>query len=298
MAALIFCLPLLSAAQPDYEVPFDFLHNQIVVAVSINGSGPFRAVIDTGTHATTVSEDLVHRLGLPKGRRVRGTGAGAGEVSGFEVKFDEVAVGPASVRGMSAVAMNLDRLSSAIGRQLDCVLGSGFLASRIVQIDYFRRRLVFWSASPFGAAAPPPDSARAIAFPMRFVDRSILPVIEDCIINGVRIPVTIDTGSSFGLILFPHAIRALGIEELAKSGTQLGAFGYGGKARLTKGWVRSFALKHMDLGAIEVAYVLSGYEAGDASRRGGNVGNALLQDFRLTLDYVNRVLVLESTEDE
>jgi hypothetical protein len=73
--------------------------------------------------------------------------------------------------------------------------------------------------------------------------------------------------------------------------------GYRGKARLAKGWTRSVALKTIDLGAIEVAYVRSGYgEDEDIARRGGNLGNAVLQDFVLTLDYPHHIVVLEAAD--
>jgi hypothetical protein len=54
-------------------------------------------------------------------------------------------------------------------------------------------------------------------------------------------------------------------------------------------------LKSIDLGAIEVAYVEKGYgEREPLERRGGNLGNGVLQDFVLTLDYINSVVVLEA----
>jgi hypothetical protein len=116
-------------------------------------------------------------------------------------------------------------------------------------------------------------------------------------VNGTRIPVTLDTGSSLALILFPEAIRHLGLERLAREGIPLDAAGYGGRANLSKGWVRSVKLGAIDLGAIEVAYVEKGYADREAlARRGGNLGNAVLQDFVLTLDYCHRLVVLEAVD--
>jgi hypothetical protein len=108
------------------------------------------------------------------------------------------------------------------------------------------------------------------SFPMQFRANSILPVIEECYVNGTKITVTLDTGSSLGLILFPQAVRYLGLEELARDGIPLNAAGYRGRARLMKGWVRSVKLKTYALGAVEVAYVESGYgDNEDLGRRGG-----------------------------
>jgi hypothetical protein len=76
------------------------------------------------------------------------------------------------------------------------------------------------------------------------------------------------------------------------------AAGYLGEARLTKGWVKSVMLKSIDLGAIEVAYARKGYATDEnPERRGGSIGNAILQDFVLALDYRARVVTLQSVAE-
>ena len=279
------------------EVPFDFLHNQIVLHGTINGQGPYNILLDTGTHVTTIDAGLAGRLHLPLGIEVsESVGAGTGNISGRRTVCEELRLGELTVTRLSAIALDLSTVSRVMGRPLDGVLGYNFLASRVVRIDYFRRRIVFYAESPY-PPSPLPGTPRRASFPMQFRERSVLPVLEECYVNGQKIPVTLDTGSSFGLILFPQAIRRLGLEKLAHDGIPLGAAGYKGNAHLTKGWVTSVRLKSVDLGAIEVAYVESGYgENEDLEQRGGNLGNAVLQDFTLTLDYRDRVVVLEALE--
>lgn len=287
------------AAGPDLEVPFDFLHNQIVLRATINGQGPYNVVLDSGTHATTIDVGLARRLRLPLGTaKSEGRGAGNGRVFGQQTVCEELRVGDLAARRLAAVALDLSKVSRTMGRPLHGVLGFSFLASRIVQIDYFRRRIRFYAESPFSPSPRPPNTPRRVVFPMRFLANSVLPVLEDCYVNGTRIPVTLDTGSSLGLILFPSAIQRLGLEELAREGLPVHAAGYRGEAHLTKGWVRSVLLQTIDLGAIEVAYVEKGYgEREGPDGRGGNLGNAVLQDFVLTLDYPNRLVVLETTDE-
>ena len=133
---------------------------------------------------------------------------------------------------------------------------------------------------------------------MQFHSQSVLPVLEDCYVNGTRLTVTLDTGSSLGLVLFPPTIERLGLGELARTGIPMEAAGYLGEARLTKGWVKSVMLKSIDLGAVEVAYVRKGYAADqDPERRGGSIGNVILQDFVLTLDYRNRRVTLQNVSE-
>lgn len=283
---------LVAAERADQELPFDFLHNQIVLRVTVKGSGPYNFVLDTGTHASTIDLRLARRLRFPLFRtRTESRGAGSSRVYGQQTVLEGLRVGALIVRNLPAAAMDLAELSRQLGQPLHGVLGNNFLASRITQIDYFRRRIRFLAEPPVSQ----PDDARRISFPMQFRAGDVLPLLEECYINGAKTAVTLDTGSSLGLILFPETVRRLGLEDLARSGIPMDAAGYRGTARLTKGWVRSVALKTLDLGAIEVAYARSGYgDGGEPQRRGGNLGNAVLQDFVVTLDYRNRMVVLES----
>jgi hypothetical protein len=177
------------------------------------------------------------------------------------------------VRNLDAAAVDLSAASEFLVRPLHGVLGFSFLKNRVTRIDYFRRRIRFSDGPP---PEQRPDGPGFISFPMLFTENSVLPVVQDCYVNGARLSVTLDTGSSLGLILFPRAIERLGLGELARSGIPMHAGGYLGRASLTKGWATSVKLGSIDLGAIEVAYVQKGYgEDETLARRGGNVGNAV-----------------------
>ncbi len=297
IAFFTLCAGVLCAGgtEPVTEVPFVLLHNQILVQASMNGTGPHDFVLDSGTRGTTVDLELARRLRLPLGTQRRGAvGVGAGRAVSLDATCAELRIGDLRMTNVPVVAMNLRSISRALGRPLGGVLGSGFLDSRITQIDYSRRRIRIWGSTPFGASPSPVDTPRRASVPLTFLDGSVLPLFKECFVNGNRLPVTIDTGSSFGLILFPAAVQKLGLEALAHDGPPQPAAGYRGQVRLTRGWVRSVRLNGVDLGAIEVAYARSGYgQQENSDLRGGNLGNAVLQDFVLTLDYVNRVVVLE-----
>lgn len=286
---LLTCLHGWAAA---LDVPFQFMHNQILVEAKIGGRGPFTFILDTGTHGVAIDLDLARRLGLPLDRqRITIVGAGNSRTHGRRTSIESLRIGELAIERIEATALPLEGFEEELGRPLHGVLGSGLLASRIVQVDYFHRRIRFLDE-------PPGPAARRITFPMLFHAGSALPILETCEVNGVRIPITIDTGSSLGLILFPAAVQRLGLENLARQGAPIGAAGYRGRARLTRGWVRSLKIESLDLGAVEAAFVEKGYgEGAPLEGRGGNLGNAVLQDFTLTLDYRNKIVVLEAVED-
>ena len=293
LIALTWCAAI--AAASEAEVPFDFVHNQLVLRATINGRGPYNVVLDTGTHTSAIDLKLAQRLALPLGVQAAVTGgAGAGRPRGYRTLCSEIKVGEVTSRNVDAVALDLSKVGKKLGRRLDGVLGYSFLSAWIVRIDYLHRRVRLYSTSP---TSTPPEDGRRVVVPMRFRPQSMLPVIGDCYVNGMRIALSLDTGSSLGLVLFPRTIDRLGLRVLARSGVPLQATGYLGEAYLTKGWVRSLAVKGLDLGAIEAAYVERGYADNEnPDERGGSLGNGVLQDFVVTLDYRDRVVVLEPVE--
>lgn len=285
------------AADPRLEIPFDLLHNQIVLRGMLNGRGPYSFILDTGTRATTIDVQVARELGLPLAGQLTSEGVGTGRSPGRPATFVELQIGGIVVPRLDAAVFDLSALSRSLGRPLRGVLGFGFLESRVTQIDYFQRRIRFYEESPFPMNGRR-DDEKFISFPMQFHSQSVLPVLKDCYVNGTRLTVTLDTGSSLGLVLFPHTIERLGLVELARTGIPMEAAGYLGEARLTKGWVKSVMLRSIDLGAIEVAYARTGYATDeDPERRGGSIGNAILQDFVLTLDYRAGVVTLQSVAE-
>ena len=250
-------LPIFAAGS-SLEIPFDFIHNQIVLRGMLNGHGPYSFILDTGTRATTIDLQVARELGLPLGAQATSVGVGGGRSMGRHTTFVDLQIGGIAGHHLDAAVFDLSAISRSLGRPLHGVLGFGFLDARITQIDYFQRRVRFYEDSPFPLNERREDS-KLISFPMQFHSQSVLPVLEDCYVNGMRLTVTLDTGSSLGLVLFPRTIERLGFGELARTGIPLEAAGYLGGARLTKGWVKSVMLKSIDLGAIEVAYARKGY---------------------------------------
>ena len=137
-----------AAVAADIEIPFEFLHNQIVLGTKVNGNGPYNFVLDTGTYASTIDLGLARRLQIPlASTRSESRGAGSGRVFGRTAVVERLAVGGLEVGQLPVVALDLSRVSAQLGRPLHGVLGNNFLASRITQIDYFRRRIRFLAES-------------------------------------------------------------------------------------------------------------------------------------------------------
>jgi hypothetical protein len=109
------------------------------VAVMVNGAGPFRFLLDTGSAGTSVSDDLARRLDAPAVARAEVTSA-AGVEPGLIVRLDGLAVGGRTAEGLLATVVPAERLRGD-GAALDGVLGQDFLARFNYTLDYGRARL-------------------------------------------------------------------------------------------------------------------------------------------------------------
>jgi Aspartyl protease len=61
------------------EIPFEFIHESIVVQATVNGHGPFWMLLDTGADPSIVELGTAKRVGLKiatKGQQGSGGGAG------------------------------------------------------------------------------------------------------------------------------------------------------------------------------------------------------------------------------
>lgn len=105
----------------------------------INGAGPFRLLLDTGSSASSVSRKLMRTLQLaavgtmdlvtPSGTRARDG-----------VRLAVMSVGAASRRSLLASVID-DRDLAALGPDVDGILGQDFLVEQHYTLDYRRKRL-------------------------------------------------------------------------------------------------------------------------------------------------------------
>jgi predicted aspartyl protease len=113
----------------------------LIVAVHINGQGPFDFVLDTGATLTCVDRDLATRLNLEDARRVaRGSSiGGTGQVR--LVRIDSLRIGRSSAHDLVGCALQLDQLQRMPGLQAHGLVGLNFLKSFRVTLDFERRVL-------------------------------------------------------------------------------------------------------------------------------------------------------------
>lgn len=282
-----------SSNQPIAEVPFAFDRTSVIIQVRLNGKGPFNMVLDTGSDVATIDLATAKDLGLNlKLTGQQATGAGSEKSQIFLTQIPQVEIGGLASRNIVAVAVDLSKSSQVLGKSLHGVLGYNVLKNRVVQFDYPKRVIRFYSSSPYPKVAPTSNDERRVVLPFRLRDDS--PIIDDVFVNGKKITAVIDTGGGGTYFaLMPEAISSLGLaQEMSQAEPDSRGVGVNGLISSRKGKIKTLRVGAIKIDSPTVIFYPKG--AGKDNRKfGGAIGNAFLQDFVVTFDYLNKTVVLE-----
>jgi predicted aspartyl protease len=114
----------------------------LTVPVHVNGSGPYRFVLDTGATLTCVNSRVAAELELPEQRGMTGMGAGVASSGRMRlVRVDSLRVGGAAAAGLTACELDLAHVE-ALGIEIDGLLGLNFLREYRVTLDFEREVLI------------------------------------------------------------------------------------------------------------------------------------------------------------
>jgi len=291
LAALALATTVGCAANPQsLSTHFQDPHNIPLVPTFIGESGPHHFLLDTGVYPSVIDLETGRSLGLPIDdsdvQEAEGTGEGEG-----------LAIMPARIIGLSiegrsfpeieAVAADLSSFSEVLGVELAGILGFSFLDARVVRIDYAAKQI--WVADRAEELPPLPSSVQqTYTIPLLFnSDGDQIPVFE-IEIDGEPVMVSLDTGKSGGIEFFKSAVERLQLEEAAAQGAERTRLGARGTSTVTTGTMDSVTLGPFNLTDVPVAFSerLVGEE-----RREGNAGNNFLNNFVVTIDYVDRLII-------
>jgi predicted aspartyl protease len=274
------------------EVPFSFEHNQVILQVKVNGKGFYNMLLDTGTDPSAIDLATAKEIGLkldPVKRK--GVGVGTGEAEVYLTKLQLIEVGEITAKDILAGAVDLSNVSQSIGIPLHGVLGYSFLKNRIVEFDYPKRILRFYPNSPITKIEN--ETNRAI-FSMLFAKGGNVPIIEGIKINGKKVRAIVDTGSSKSFIFTPAGTKYLGLEEIAGSGNKETGIGYRGKAEMRKGQIKKIIIGVISVDDPTVSFYSEGSgQDKELDIYGINIGNAFMQDYIMTFDYRNKMIVFD-----
>jgi predicted aspartyl protease len=157
-------------------------HNRLTVPVRLGASRPYHFLVDTGSDRTSVSRQLARELGLQERASAElHSATGSSEVR--MAHLPELRMSRRAVRNISAPMLDADDMGA------DGILGIDSLRSQRVVFDFAGNRL-----SVLSADAPDETDEGAIIVRAKRLEGRL--VITDAEVDGVRVRVVLDTGSS------------------------------------------------------------------------------------------------------
>jgi predicted aspartyl protease len=261
-------------------VPFDLVENQVVVGIKIGTRGPFACLLDTAVAPSVVDLTLARELGLRVSDDLPGAAAGQGSEAAtfYPSQLPDVRLGELEVGDIDAVAFDLSRLGSKLGRPLHAILGQSFFEGRVVQIDYPNRRV---NLDPLGFE-------RGVRAGIEGAT-DLTPVVT-VQVNNVSVPLMLDTGSSLTLGIYLESVEMLGLAEAYAGATPRAYTGARGHIDAHDGVVDSLVLGDVQLSQVATVFLPRPHD--DPTGAHGNLGNGFLQHTVLTLDYPRRELYI------
>ena len=184
-------------AQPAiHSIPMEVLHGKPYVLAMVNGRGPFRFILDTGTGGDAiVTSELVALLNLPQAGKARlNDPSGKGGRSASLRLIDTLSLAGAEFHSIKAVEHSLINAEGPC----DGVLGFTLFKDVLLTIDYPAARVTFAEGQLL------PDDSLSV-HPFRMPDG--VP-ITDLTIDGVAIGALLDSGGA-GLSLPQRLIAQL-----------------------------------------------------------------------------------------
>jgi len=154
---------------------------RLTVPVTIEGKGPFRFVIDTGSQKTVLADHLAARLALRAGPIVRVVGvAGSQEVQTAEI--GKLGIGRLSVNAIMVPLFESHNIGA------DGIVGTDSLQDQRVLLDFTQNAIAVGDGRSLGGN-------RGYEIVVRARRRSGQLIMTNANIDGVRTAVIVDTGA-------------------------------------------------------------------------------------------------------
>jgi hypothetical protein len=272
------------------RLPFDYRGRHVWLKASVNGGPPADFIFDTGASITVIDSAYAAKIGLQTEGLQQGEGAGAmGNASLASLKSLQV-VGDdgdgIALQDVKVAVLNLNGiLAPYFWRDCAGLVGFDFVDRFVDEIDYDARTLVLRDPKTFQYAG------RGTAVPMTLAGHT--PVVTMKLDGTYEGGFRLDVGSGSTVDLHAPFVKQHDLE--AKIGHAVESLGGGFGGTFTTRTVRMHKLEIGPYSWAEPIVSLSGATTGAFASEdyAGNIGNRLLERFKVTLDYERRQLWLE-----
>lgn len=298
MSAVPFAAPLPAAndgprwltGAHEVELPFDYRARHVWLKASIGGGPAEDFLFDTGASVTVLDSTFAATHGLAATGQMQAAGAGAAGSASFATLPSLTVKGPSGagveLRDVKVAVMSVNPMFTRFfWGDMAGVLGYDFISRFVTTIDYDRRVLVLHDPKTFAYAG------REAPLPMKL--NGVVPSVDAVLDGRDAGEFRLDVGSSSTVDVHGPFAVAHGIEKRLRGARPVSGAGFGGGFTTILGRLKTMAIGPYAWDAPMVS-VASATEGAFASRDfAGNIGNRVLERFRVTLDYDHRRVYLE-----
>ncbi|MGF1636961.1 MAG: aspartyl protease family protein [Cyclobacteriaceae bacterium] len=279
-------------------IPFEMVHNLIIIPGFINESDTLYFILDTGvTSNLLTSVEDSDSLRLKATRKISLTGLGEGEVLNAIHSYGNYMRIPgihASNHDIIIPEFDLFNLSQSLGRQINGIIGYDIFNSFVVEIRYSQKRLILYERHHYDRKIRKRRLRRGDVVPIELISRKpyVQVYIKDENNEPFQINLLVDSGASHALSLFSStddrlAVRGKSIRSFL--GLGLGGEIHGELSRLPSLEIGDFGFENLvasypDSSAIQFAL--------KTENRHGSIGADILKRFNVVFDYKNREMIL------
>jgi len=267
--AVLVTFPVAAATTQPVEIPFTFTDGFIRVEAHVPQSiEPLHLLLDSGAGASVLSLRTAQRLHVPLGKteNVRGVGvdSAARQLSGVTASANGVTL------SSIPLAVDLSAADQLCSQPVDGLIGVDFFKNRVVQIDYLRHVLRITPAARRTGAEQ--------RLPVKTINGIMcVPVgVNDSTVRWTRL----DTGCNDSL----HWVVPKSAAHGAHNAVSIGFVTDESDTSLT-----SVALGKHSLRTVKTALHGAPLFPGEA----GLLGNGILSQFLVTVDWSNHQVLLE-----
>ena len=273
------------------RVPFAYGSKTVLIKASINGAPPADFILDTGASLSVLDRDYAFSLGLV----AEGQASVEGIAATASMRFARVgSISLAGARSSSATLRDFRVALVDLGEYSDVILwrkpagliGADFLSRFVVTIDYDSLAVTLQDPARFAY------TGTGAGIPFELHDG--IPVVDMTLDDGCSGKFLVDVGNSFHFVVHGSMVRSCRMfEDRTRHEVEVVGGGIGGGFISTLCRLDSVRIGPYHWTEPVAALALSTQGGIGSHDISGNIGNTVLERFRCTFDYANRVLYLQ-----
>jgi len=284
--------PILPADFSQITIPFELANEHIFIKAHVNDSRPLEFMLDTGDKFAIVDLDLAKEFEVKLGGDIDAHGMGTQVTKGAFIKGASFQLlGFTGFSQPVTLAFPMRNMAPRLGHDLDGVIGSEFIKYFVLELDYQKRAITLHNRDTFsysGSGESIPIHLSSMGHPV--LQAAVTPVGGD----PINADFVLDVGASGALQLnspfvADHHLPGPNVQTFREIGT----VGAGGETQGRIGHVAAFRIGKYMLRNPTAVFSSDKSGAAAASDIQGNIGEEILERFKLFFDYGHDRIIFE-----